>query len=303
MYTDNLAVYKVRRIGEQLRKNADLEAIRRGGYRYYRVIAERDERLCRVCNENDGKVYPISEAKEGVNLPPFHPNCRCSIERAFGINTNEHPGIEEMLAWQHMHNSDFTREEKIRILSDFYGFELEGEFLAQLEELYGTLTDGSASDELPQFLDALGFRESTNNYSAENGQYMGKYQMGYRALEDIGFVDSSRNWTAKAAEYGVTSRETFLGNVRAQEAAMRMFMDVNWRYIRAYGLDEFIGQTMNGILITESGLLAMLHLIGIGHVRDALRNGDLSELADYFGTEGLEYLENFGGFSLERYQK
>jgi SPP1 gp7 family putative phage head morphogenesis protein len=65
------------------RKSISLAAIRQSGYRYYRVIAENDERLCSVCRENDGNIYLIAQAKTGENIPPFHPNCRCTVE---GVN-------------------------------------------------------------------------------------------------------------------------------------------------------------------------------------------------------------------------
>jgi len=42
------------------------------------------------------------------------------------------------------------------------------------------------------FLDAIGFRESTNNYKAVNQfGYLGKYQFGRKTLNAIGFEDVS----------------------------------------------------------------------------------------------------------------
>ena len=320
-------MYKVTKIGRiltmaediRLRKSASLDSIRRSGYRYYRIIAENDSRLCSVCREQDGNIYSVLEARAGVNLPPFHPNCRCTVEGAHGMNPTRDPWTSERQLWESIASGNLTFLEICRLIEQRYGDFSDSDradFARNLAQLYShdpkmvevieAFGSGeySANNQLIPFLDALGFRESSNDYNAVNSfGYLGKYQFGRSALIDIGFIDSAGNWTAKAAEYGVTSRETFLGNIRAQEAAMRMLMDVNWRYIKAYRLDEFIGQTMNGILITESGLLALVHLCGIGDVRRALRNGDLSVLEDRYGTRGLEYLERFGGFSLEGYQK
>ena len=54
--------------------------IRQSDKHYYRIISENDERLCRVCSGQDGSVYPAEDAKAGVNFPPFHPNCWCTVE-------------------------------------------------------------------------------------------------------------------------------------------------------------------------------------------------------------------------------
>jgi len=38
------------------------------------------ERECTTCrNLADGGPYPVAKAEAGVNLPPIHPNCRCTI--------------------------------------------------------------------------------------------------------------------------------------------------------------------------------------------------------------------------------
>ena len=30
------------------------------------------------CRKMDGKIFYVSEAKQGINLPPFHQGCRCT---------------------------------------------------------------------------------------------------------------------------------------------------------------------------------------------------------------------------------
>ncbi|MCL2056920.1 MAG: minor capsid protein [Oscillospiraceae bacterium] len=55
-------------------------SISKGVLRYYRIIAENDERICDVCAAQDGTVYPEEFAEAGANFPPFHPNCRCTVE-------------------------------------------------------------------------------------------------------------------------------------------------------------------------------------------------------------------------------
>ena len=156
------------------------------------------------------------------------------------------------------------------------------------------------SDSLNNFLESLGFRESSNNYDIVNKQgYMGKYQFGSIALRDIGFYDNNNNWTEKASEYGVYSKETFLNNPEAQEAAIRMLLKNNWRYLTNYGLLDYIGTTMNGVLITEFGLLAAAHLVGIGGLKKAIEAGDLTSVKDGNGVTAKEYMELFGGYNVD----
>ena len=42
----------------------------------YEILATLDSRTSAICRSMDGKHFPVSEMKEGVNAPPFHPNCR-----------------------------------------------------------------------------------------------------------------------------------------------------------------------------------------------------------------------------------
>ena len=58
----------------------ELEAMKETGLEYYRFYATLDERTCPVCGEKDLQQYVISEAQEGVNKPPMHPNCRCVVQ-------------------------------------------------------------------------------------------------------------------------------------------------------------------------------------------------------------------------------
>lgn len=42
----------------------------------YELLATLDNRTSSICQEKDGKHYPVDEIQIGVNYPPFHPNCR-----------------------------------------------------------------------------------------------------------------------------------------------------------------------------------------------------------------------------------
>lgn len=51
---------------------------REDGVERYQILATLDNKTCGICGEQDGKVYLVSEAVTGKNMPPFHPFCRCT---------------------------------------------------------------------------------------------------------------------------------------------------------------------------------------------------------------------------------
>lgn len=57
---------------------ADLEMYRLTCVDEYEFSAALDERTCEVCGALDGKRFPVSEARVGVNFPPMHEGCRCT---------------------------------------------------------------------------------------------------------------------------------------------------------------------------------------------------------------------------------
>lgn len=50
----------------------------------YMILATLDRKTCEICGDQDTKHYKIKDAKVGVNMPPFHPNCRCTTVVYFG---------------------------------------------------------------------------------------------------------------------------------------------------------------------------------------------------------------------------
>ena len=154
---------------------------------------------------------------------------------------------------------------------------------------------------LPQehedFLDALGERESSNNYQAVNQfGYLGRYQMGQVALQDAGYKDSNGNWTATANMHGVYSNDDFLNNPFAQKCAIITYHQKMASYINRMELDTYIGSQYCGINVTSSGLLASCHLVGIGSMKSALRKN--MPTRDGNGVLAREYMSMFGGFNL-----
>ena len=57
-----------------------LEGYRKSGVvEKVRVISAGDKKVCGVCRDKDESILPLSEAVVGDNVPPFHPNCRCTV--------------------------------------------------------------------------------------------------------------------------------------------------------------------------------------------------------------------------------
>ena len=133
-----------------------------------------------------------------------------------------------------------------------------------------------------KFLDDIGFRESSNNYKAVNQfGYLGKYQFGRKTLNAIGFEE--------------ISNYEFLSNPEIQEEAMLVLLQKNKHTLRRE-IKKYVGETVNGIYITESGILAAAHLGGAGNVRKFFRKGH--EFEDGNGTKMTSYMIRFADYNL-----
>lgn len=59
---------------------ATLDSYSRSGVvKQYEILATLDLKTSKICRSMDGKVFNLSEKEIGVNVPPFHPNCRTTI--------------------------------------------------------------------------------------------------------------------------------------------------------------------------------------------------------------------------------
>ena len=134
-----------------------------------------------------------------------------------------------------------------------------------------------------KFLEDLGFRESSGNYKAVNQfGYLGKYQFGRKTLNSLGYKN-------------ITNRQ-FLSDPSIQEQAMEDLLVHNKKILRKY-IQKYNGKVINGILITESGILAAAHLAGAGNVKKFFRKG--YEFRDGNGTKMTSYIIKFNSYILE----
>lgn len=130
------------------------------------------------------------------------------------------------------------------------------------------------------FKEALAFKESRGDYGVVNQfGYMGKYQFGIGTLELIGIKD----------------KKEFLNSPKLQEKAFYANLSRN-KWILRRDLKWFTGKRMNGVDVTESGVLAAAHLAGPGAVKKYLRSGGVYGFSDAFGTTIRYYMKRFSGF-------
>ena len=72
--------------------NSTLAGYKASGIDRYQILAALDERTCDDCDDFNEEIFEVKDAQEGINMPPFHPNCRCTTIPYF-----EKDEIDEML--------------------------------------------------------------------------------------------------------------------------------------------------------------------------------------------------------------
>lgn len=132
------------------------------------------------------------------------------------------------------------------------------------------------------FKEALAFKESQGRYRVVNTLgYLGKYQFGKSTLERFRIYDTDQ----------------FLKNPELQEKAFIAYCKVN-KWILRKDIQRSVGKIINGIEITESGILAAAHLSGAGNVKKYLRSNGSRNLSDAYGSSISSYMKKFAGYDV-----
>ncbi|MEE9350030.1 MAG: peptidoglycan-binding protein LysM [Flavobacteriaceae bacterium] len=130
------------------------------------------------------------------------------------------------------------------------------------------------------FKEALGFKESRGDYNCVNTLgYLGKYQFGKSTLK----------------RFNIHNTSIFLKDSEMQEDVFVALCSVN-KWILRKDIKRKVGRRMNGILITESGILAASHLAGAGNVKKYLRSNGKENFSDAYGSNIEHYLKKFSGY-------
>jgi hypothetical protein len=154
----------------------------------------------------------------------------------------------------------------------------------------------SGTGDYTNYLRAIAQRESSQVADRVNTSgYMGLFQMGCRSLIDTGYMNNNCQWTG---QNGITSQAAFLANPNVQTAAINQYNQLQWGYIQRLGLSQYIGQTINGVAITQSGLIAGAHLVGVGGLQNWLRSGGANVPRDGNGVPVSDYVAQFCGYAM-----
>lgn len=130
------------------------------------------------------------------------------------------------------------------------------------------------------FKEAVGFKESQGKYHVVNTLgYMGKYQFGKGTLQLIGVYNT---WD-------------FMSDPSIQEKAFEANLSRN-KWVLRRDIKRFVGKTIAGVKVTESGILAAAHLGGPGNVKKFLRSYGSDTFSDAYGSSVRYYMKKFSGF-------
>jgi len=128
----------------------------------------------------------------------------------------------------------------------------------------------------------LAFKESQGKYTVVNTLgYLGKYQFGRTTLQ----------------RFKIYNTTAFLKNPELQEKAFVALCKVN-KWILRKDIQRSLGKSINGIKVTESGILAAAHLSGAGNVKKFLRSNGAHNFSDAYGSTIQSYLKKFSGYDV-----
>jgi hypothetical protein len=134
------------------------------------------------------------------------------------------------------------------------------------------------------FKEAVAFKESQGRYTVVNTLgYLGKYQFGKNTLK----------------RFKIYNTTTFLKNPELQEKAFTALCKVN-KWILRKDIKRSVGKTINGIKITESGILAAAHLSGAGNVKKFLRSNGNIRFSDAYGATIQYYMKRFANYDVSK---
>jgi hypothetical protein len=143
--------------------------------------------------------------------------------------------------------------------------------------------------EFTRFINDLGHRESGNNWLSVNRiGCFGEWQFAESTLRYLGY----RKITLKKFK---TNPDIFPREVQLE--ALKTLIMVNLSYLTYY--EHFLGDTIKGVVISKSGMIAASHLGGAGSLKKFLNSNGRINKKDIFGTSIYDYLKKFGDYDLE----
>lgn len=161
--------------------------------------------------------------------------------------------------------------------------------LAKLRLIDAEIEKKYHEEEFSRFINDLGYRESRNNWLSVNRiGCFGEWQFAESTLKYLGF----RKVTLKKFRQ---NPEIFPRELQVK--ALKALIRVNLGYLKDY--EHHIGDSIKGILVTKSGMIAASHLGGAGSLKKFINSGGRVNKADVFGTAISEYLRKFSSYDIE----
>lgn len=143
--------------------------------------------------------------------------------------------------------------------------------------------------EFTRFINDLGHNESLNNWLCINRiGCFGEWQFTESTLHCLGYKHITLKKFRKNPE--IFPREM-------QRSALESLIRVNLALLQNY--EHYIGDTIKGVVITKSGLIAAAHLGGAGSTRKFLKSNGKLNGKDAFGTSISDYLRKFRNYDIE----
>lgn len=143
--------------------------------------------------------------------------------------------------------------------------------------------------EFTRFIEDLGYRESKNNWKSVNcvGCF-GEWQFAESTVHYLGFKQITLRKFKKDPD--IFPREL-------QRKALENLIKVNLALLKDY--EQFIGDTIKGIVVTKAGLIAASHLGGAGTTKAFLNSRGKVNRKDVLGTSIYDYMKRFCYYDLK----
>jgi hypothetical protein len=140
------------------------------------------------------------------------------------------------------------------------------------------------SNRTEEFMERMAFLEGSGNPKAisKSGSYIGKYQFGKLAFEEVGHKIDIRKFKRNPS---------ILPESKQDELFLKLCLS-NKDYL-SNEIGKYSGKKFKGVLVTKAGILAAAHLVGYYSVKKYLKTKGRVDRADGNGKRCSDYMREF----------
>ena len=142
-------------------------------------------------------------------------------------------------------------------------------------------------------IESLIQNESGGNWQAQNSEVGAGGQAGHYGRLQFGHARLQDAMNAGVLPQG-TSPQQFMADPAMQQRVEAWHFDDIDRQAQRMGLNQYVGQQVGGVLITQDAIRSMAHLGGIGGAARFLESGGQYNPSDSFGTSLRDYAQAHG---------